>query len=64
MDQWKAERVAYRIGIQNFQSFGLAKTQKSNFHSAAVLSNSSSLVDVQNSVASKPLIGQGCMSKG
>jgi hypothetical protein len=26
MDHQKAERVAYKIGIQNFQSFGLAKT--------------------------------------
>jgi hypothetical protein len=31
MDRREAERVAYRNGIRDFQSFGLSETQKSIF---------------------------------
>jgi hypothetical protein len=42
MDHWKSERVAYRFGIRNFRSFGLAETQKFGFYSVVVLSRTDS----------------------
>jgi hypothetical protein len=59
MDHQKAERVAYRNGIQNFQSFGQSETQKLcaiplRFCPEIEFSNK---VDVQNSVTSKLFVG-------
>jgi hypothetical protein len=66
MDHQEAKRVAYHISIQNIQGFGLAETQKFGFYSAAVVSrtDSDSVVEVQNSVSSKLLVGWGCMGNG
>jgi hypothetical protein len=63
MEHQKSERVAYLIGIRNFQSFSLAETQKFSFFPAALVSrtDSRSVVDAQNSVTSKSLVGRGCM---
>jgi hypothetical protein len=52
-DQRKAERVAYRNNIQDFQSFDQSETQKLS----SVQLPFSSEVDLQNSVTSKPCVG-------
>jgi hypothetical protein len=66
MDHRKAERVAYLYGIQDFQSCGQSEAQK--LCSVQPLFcpeiEFSSEVDLQNSVISKPLSGQGRMSNG
>jgi hypothetical protein len=66
MNNQKAERVANRIAIWNFRSFSLAETQKFEFFPAAALSktDSSSVVDTQNSIFSRQLVGWGCMRNG
>jgi hypothetical protein len=55
----KAERVAYRNGIQDFWSFGQYEDQK--FSSVQLLfcaeTESSSEVDLENSVTSKSFVG-------
>jgi thermostable 8-oxoguanine DNA glycosylase len=64
MDHRKVERVTYQNGIWDFRSFGLSETQK--FSSIQLLfcleTDFNSEVDLQNSITSKPLIGQGLMS--
>jgi hypothetical protein len=59
MDHRKAERVAYRNSIQNFQSFGQSEAQE--FSSVQLFfcpeTEFSSEVDLQNSVTSKPFAG-------
>jgi hypothetical protein len=64
MDHQKSERVSYRNGIRDFQSFVLSKTQK--FSSVQPMfypeTKFSSKVNLQNSITPKPLSGQGYMS--
>jgi hypothetical protein len=66
VDHQKAERVTYQNGIHDFQSFGQSETQM--LRSVQPLfypeTEFSSDVDRQNSVTSKPISGQSCMSNG
>jgi hypothetical protein len=66
MDHRKAERVVYRNGIRNFQSFDQSETQK--FSSVQPLfcpeTEFSSEVDLQNFITSKPFSGQSHMHNG
>jgi hypothetical protein len=57
MDHQKAERVANRNGIRDFQSFGELKTQKLSSFQLLFCpeTESNSKVDLQNSVTYKPL---------
>jgi hypothetical protein len=59
MDHPKAERVGYRNGIRDFQSFSKFETQKLSSVQAlfCLETEFSSEVDFQNSVTSKPFIG-------
>jgi hypothetical protein len=66
MDHWKSERVTYQNGIWDFQIFGKSKTQKLSSVQPLFFPEIefSSEIGLQNSVTSKPLSGQGCMSNG
>jgi hypothetical protein len=57
MNHQKTERVAYRNGIQNFQSFSQSEAQKlRSVHPLFFLETEfSSDIDRQKSVTSKPL---------
>jgi hypothetical protein len=64
MDHREAERVAYRNGIRNFQSFSQSETQELSsvqplFHSETKFSSE---VHLQCSVTSKPFLGWGLIS--
>jgi hypothetical protein len=64
MNHRKSQRVAYRNGIRDFQSFDQSEIQKLSFFSAAILSSTdfSSVINAQNSVSFKLLVGWDCMS--
>jgi hypothetical protein len=64
VDHQKGERVVYRNGIQDSQSFDQSETQKLSFFSTASLSSTdfSGVINAQNSVYFKPLVGWDCMS--
>jgi hypothetical protein len=64
MDHQKGEKVVYRNGIQDSRGFGQSKTQKLSFCSAAIQSSTdfSGVINAQNSVSFKPLVGWDCMS--
>jgi hypothetical protein len=66
MDHQKVERIAFRNGIWDFQSFYQSET--GNWRSIALLfcleTEYSSDVGRQNSVFSKPFSGQSHMSNG
>jgi hypothetical protein len=64
MDNRKVERVAYRNGIRDFRSFSQSETKKLSFFSPAILSSTdfSCVVNAQNYVSFKPLVGWDCMS--
>jgi hypothetical protein len=66
IDHRKAERVTYRNGIRDFENFGHSENQKLSSVQPLfyVKPEFSSDVDSQNSVTSKPLSGQKCMSNG
>jgi hypothetical protein len=59
MEHWKSERVGYRNGIRDFQSFGQSETQRMSsvqpqFYPETEISTE---VNFQNSVTSKPFGG-------
>jgi hypothetical protein len=64
MDHRKDERADYCNGIWEFWSFGWSVTQKLSFFSAAILSSTdfSSVINAQNSVSFKLLVGWDNMS--
>jgi hypothetical protein len=66
MNHWKAKRVTYQNSIQDFRSVGQSETQKLSSVQPLFYPETefSSEVDIQNSVTSKPLSGQGRMSNG
>jgi hypothetical protein len=59
MDYHNSERIVYRNGIWDFQSFGQSETQKLRSIQPLVCPESelSSEVNFQNSVTSEPLVG-------
>jgi hypothetical protein len=66
MDHQKDERASYCNGTQDFQSFSESETQKLSSVQPLIYAETefSSEVDLQNSITSKPLSGQSCVSNG